>query len=215
MFVRMDARQQPMWHLQRIHLASGEKRRIAVPDEHHHDMVTALVSSPDGSRLASADGWGNLYPLAPRESDSADEAPLERARAGGQLQSRWELVVAGDVGRRRWNRIDRRAVGCQLAARTPSGFSSESVEAPVWACHISPDNQQFAYSQNADVVVRKLANTAPPRRLACRARALTNSARLCQTRGKPTAWDSQLRQSRLRERANAIARHLMPSDYGY
>lgn len=58
----------PRWQLQRIRLDSQTLQTIAVKDEFHQQMVTAMTAAADGSLFASADAAGNvnLWETSPR-----------------------------------------------------------------------------------------------------------------------------------------------------
>lgn len=155
----------PTWKLRLLPLAEGESPRDLTA-AHHFGMVTALCATPDGTRLASADYFGNvlLWNLAAGE----EVTPL---RIDGEVATRAVVSLAFNpagtklvVGTSRTSDGGSARIQVWDTAR-PVREQSIAVPADVYALAVSRDGGIVAYPQGSDVSLAPLDRLVATRQI--------------------------------------------------
>lgn len=156
----------PTWKLRLLSLAGGEPRDLSAA--HHFGMVTALAASADGTRIASADYFGNvlLWRLGAREDfvrlrlDGSDVA--RRAVTALAFNPAGTKLVIGTARTR-----DGGSARVQVWDVNRTGRPAESlpVSDDVYSVAVSKDGRRLAWPQGSDVVVADFGRLADSRQV--------------------------------------------------
>ncbi|HVC98698.1 MAG TPA: hypothetical protein VND64_33855 [Pirellulales bacterium] len=150
----------PQWNLQQINL-STRKVDATFDKTVHVGVVTALAASADGRRLASADQDGNVFIWDLASKDRVRKLQPGRVVHSLSLTPDSKTLAAGtavdnDKGTSELQLWD---VGTgKIASRQPL-----ELEDDVWACAISPNGEQLAYSGGANHAVFVGATASSPK----------------------------------------------------
>jgi WD40 repeat protein len=146
----------PTWKLERIDLRT--LNRELLEGATHYGMVTALAVTADGTRMASADRFGNLFVWnlagTPRATQLRQDLPLTSLSfakngrllaAGAGVSTKRNLTAAVQL----WDVTD---------VANPRRISETPAPASVWSVAVSPDGATVAYTQHEAVEVRSTAS---------------------------------------------------------
>jgi WD40 repeat protein len=145
----------PRWQLQRIRLDAQTVQTIAVKDEFHQQVVTAMAAAADGSLFVSADAAGNVYlwETSPRlvriKLPALDRGSAAVALAVSPDNQRLAIgVFHGPLrpGEVRWMDISNRR-NAKLLQSFPLPDACSSVA-------ISPDGDFLTYASGSQVWIR-------------------------------------------------------------
>lgn len=152
-FIQRAADGQPRWKLQRMSLA--DRKEVRTFNTQHSGMVTALATSADGRRWASADLAGNLFIW---DATAAEPRKLPQSRIAISLSFTpdGKRLLAGTT-------IQDGASEVQLWD-TAAGQIVERRQLTdhVRTCAVSPDGRQIAYSGGQDHAIQAASIAAFP-----------------------------------------------------
>jgi WD40 repeat protein len=137
----------PTWHLERVRIETGETQELTA-DRAHYEMVTALAASRDGSKLASADAFGNLFFWDLRGTPRAKFIQQRAAVVSLRFCDHGTKLL---VGTARSPVLENQALIQIWDVRDtlqPKEIAKRTVPHDVWSLAATQDGSEYAYCQN-------------------------------------------------------------------
>ena len=140
-----------LWELELINIKTGVRKRLTA-DQPHTEAVTKLAASPTGTRLASADDFGNLFMWDLTKSSVGKRLQQKAKIVSLDFNANGDRLIAGTARSPLLNGNSVLQTWDSTTPLQPRLLNEVKLNADVHDCRIHPQTGQVTYAQGNAVI---------------------------------------------------------------